>query len=254
MPWNPATYNEFKDIRYRPFYDLVDMIDINDVQTVVDLGCGTGEQTAILSKRLPRARILGIDTSAEMLSDSQQFASESLRFQQAGISEFLNQHSDWDLIFSNAALQWENNHAELFPRIIARLSTVGRLAVQMPYQKENVLNKLLLELVREPPFPGMLNGFQRDSPLLTIDEYADILFRSGLRDIGILLKVYPIIAKDELELYRFIAGSALIPYLERLNKQEQEQLKTAYLSKIRVHFKAFPAIYSFKRLLMYGRK
>lgn len=254
MPWNPATYNEFKDIRYQPFYDLVDMIDITGIQTVVDLGCGTGEQTAFLSKRLPGARILGIDTSAEMLSETQQFTSDSLRFQQAGISDFLKENSYWDLIFSNAALQWENNHLELFPRLTARLSPVGRLAVQMPYQKENILNRLLLELVSEPPFPAMLNGFQRESPLLKIDDYAEILFRAGLKDIGIMLKVYPMIVKDEFELYRFIEGSALIPYLERLNKREQEQLRTAFLSKTRLHFKDFPAIYPFKRLLMYGRK
>ncbi|RYG46130.1 MAG: methyltransferase domain-containing protein [Chitinophagaceae bacterium] len=254
MPWDPDTYNQFKEIRYRPFYDLVALIDPSDVKTVVDLGCGTGEQTSILSQKLSNAHITGIDSSEEMLKESERFVTQKVRFRKASIQDFLNESSTCDLVFSNAALQWEDSHLQLFPAIISRLKSNGQLAIQMPYQKENILNSILLGLVNEEPFSVFLNEYIRDSPLLTIDEYATILFQAGLENISIALKVYPLIAKDEMELFKFISGSALVPYFERLNTEQQNHLSSTFLVRIRQHFKNFPAIYPFKRLLMYGRK
>lgn len=78
MPWNPDNYNQFKEIRFKPFYDLAELIVGDTILHAVDLGCGTGEQTAILSEKLAEADFLGIDSSAEMLSGSHQLETERL--------------------------------------------------------------------------------------------------------------------------------------------------------------------------------
>jgi len=124
----------------------------------------------------------------------------------------------------------------------------------MPFQKENILNQILLEIVKEKPFVDLLKGFRQESPLLLIDEYAKIMFDCGIKDPNIFLKMYPIIAKDELDLYSFISGSALIPYMERLDPNEQELLKSEFIKRIKNNFASFPAIYPFKRILLYGVK
>jgi len=80
MPWNPEVYNQFKNIRFKPFFDLVDLISGKNLCACVDVGCGSGEQTAILSDKFQNATFLGIDSSAEMLSDSKKFASDKLHF------------------------------------------------------------------------------------------------------------------------------------------------------------------------------
>jgi trans-aconitate 2-methyltransferase len=160
----------------------------------------------------------------------------------------------WDLIFSNAALQWSNNHRELFPKLISYLSSAGQLAIQMPSQKENLLNQILFQLVQEKPFADYLHNWKRESPLLSIDEYAQILFENGLDNIQIVQKVYPIIADDSQKLFNFISGSSLIPYLERMSESEQTFFTSEFKKRIEKTFKQFPKIYAFKRLLLYGRK
>ncbi|MFT3680182.1 MAG: methyltransferase domain-containing protein [Ferruginibacter sp.] len=254
MPWDPGVYNQFKAIRYKPFFDLVDLITAKDMKSCVDIGCGTGEQTAILAERFKPANFTGFDASKEMLAESKKMEHENLHFELSTIEDFSNSVSNWDLVFSNAALQWSDDHPVLVPKLIAKLNPGGQFAVQMPFQKENVLNKLLLELVQGKPFVDMLDGFARHSPLLEMDDYASILFKSGLHDLDISLRVYPIIAQNAQELYNFIAGSALIPYMERLDTGGQQLLEAAFIKRIEAYFVSFPAIYSFKRILLYGVK
>lgn len=254
MPWDPQVYNQFKNIRYQPFFDLMDLISDKNLHNCVDVGCGTGEQTSLLSKKFENSSFLGIDSSEEMLSESKKFVTEKLNFKFSTIEEFAKSGSKWDLIFSNAALQWSNDHTELFPKLISKLTDDGQLAVQMPFQKENTLNKILLDLVSEQPFVELFGGFRQDSPLLQIDDYAKVMFECGLKNLNIFLKVYPIIATSEMELYNFISGSALIPYLERLDSEEREFFKSEFVKSIKKEFGTFPAIYPFKRILMYGVK
>jgi trans-aconitate methyltransferase len=254
MPWNPEIYNKFKNIRYQAFYDLADFIKPVNGMKAIDLGCGTGEQTAILSDKFREASFLGVDSSAEMLEQSKALETDRLHFRKATTEETLASGEKWDLIFSNAALQWSNDHETLFTDLIKLVNPKGQFAVQMPVQPENKLNVILSDLVDEEPFKSYLKGYKRDSPVLSIDEYAQILFDGGLEELQIQQKVYPIIANDHETLYNFISGSALIPYIERLEGEEKALFIKTYKERIAEYFPKLPAIYSFKRILLYGRK
>jgi len=60
MPWDPKIYNQFKNVRYQPFFDLMDLISEKNLHICADLGCGTGEQTSLLSKHNnPTKRLVG---------------------------------------------------------------------------------------------------------------------------------------------------------------------------------------------------
>lgn len=254
MPWNPEKYNQFKNIRYQPFFDLMELISHENLKTAIDIGCGTGEQTHILSQKFDHADFLGIDSSPEMLAKSQKFENENLNFKLISVEEFTKSNQKYDLIFSNAALQWSDDHEELFPKLISQINDGGQFAVQMPMQADNILNKILLELVQEKPYSEFLNAWKREPTMLNIDEYAQILFDGGLKDIQIIQKVYPIIADDAEKLFDFISGSALIPYMERFSEEQQELFISEYKTRINKAFKKFPAIYAFKRLFLYGKK
>lgn len=254
MPWNPEVYNQFKNIRYQPFFDLAENISSDGLKKAIDIGCGTGEQTHILSEKFKDAHFLGIDSSSEMLEKSSSLENERLRFKQQTIEELYNSDEKWDLIFSNAALQWSDDHKKLFPKLLSLLSENGQFAVQMPVQSENLLNQILFEMASKEPYKTQLNNWNRVSPVLSLDEYAKMMFDAGLKDLNISIKVYPIIADDAEKLFQFISGSALIPYLEILDQHNQEKFITEYKKRISEKFENFPAIYAFKRILLYGRK
>ncbi len=250
MTWDPKKYNEFKEERSKPFEDLASHIIDKPNLKVIDLGCGTGELTKKLSEKLTNPTILGIDNSAEMLAKAP--IQQNLQFQEKPILKQLNEETKWDLIFSNAALQWIDNHEELFPKIISHLNPNGQLAVQMPQQNENILNKILLNLVQEQPFASYLNNWKRPSPILTLDEYAKLFFQNGGHNLVLYEKVYPIISNNQNDFFEFISGSALTVYQERLNENQFAELTAEFQKRINNYFPAVPSIYAFRRLVLYG--
>lgn len=248
MPWNPDTYNQFKEKRYEPFYDLIGHVHAKPDMKILDLGCGTGELTAIVAEKFPGSIVLGVDDSAEMLSKSS--TQKNLSFAQRTIEEQVQADEKWDLVIANASLQWVNDHAALFPKIITTLAPGGQLAVQMPSQKENVLNQLLFELVHEYPFHEILKDVIRHSPVLSLDEYTELLFGSDAKNVLVYQKVYPIVAQSIDTLYDFISGSALVPYMEKLPGEMHPAFTKIFKERISRHFSTSPMIYSFKRIII----
>lgn len=248
MPWDPQIYNRFKSKREEPFFDLISHVTARPGMQILDLGCGTGALTSVLADRFPESEVLGIDNSAEMLAKAPE--GSNLKFVLRSIADQLARNDKFDLITANASLQWIGDHASLFKKIIGRLVPGGQLAVQMPSQSENKLNQILYQLVQEPPFYELLRENIRHSPVLTLDEYTGLLFQNGAKDAVVYQKVYPIIAQSTETLFDFISGSALVPYMERLPEEMQQQLSTAFRMRIGEHFNVAPMVYSFKRIIL----
>src|SRR5438477_2347436 len=131
MTWNPNQYERFKSERHQPFDDLVALIEHRPRMRVVDLCCGTGELTRELHERLGAEETLGIDNSETMLMKSNAFGGEVLRFERGDIEAFVTDRP-FDLIFSNAALHWVNDHPPLFHRLTRLRAAHRQFAVHLP--------------------------------------------------------------------------------------------------------------------------
>src|SRR3990167_6871390 len=123
MAWDPKTYLAFGAERTRPAADLLARIPLPSPKRVADLGCGPGNSTALLRTRWPEAEIDGIDLSPEMLSDTRSSGVEA-RFIAADIATW-SPDAPYDVIYSNAALQWLGDHERLFPRLLSFVTPGG---------------------------------------------------------------------------------------------------------------------------------
>jgi trans-aconitate 2-methyltransferase len=250
MPWDPKQYHKFQAERAAPFFDLLALVKVRPNLKVVDLGCGTGELTRQLADALPNSDVTGIDSSSQMLEAARAASSPNLHFQQGDQSQLTG---EWDLIFSNAALHWSENHAELIPNLYRRLASGGQIAVQVPSNHNHISHQVYRETASEEPFKSIMKGFQRYAPVLSIDDYARLFFESGAEDIIAFEKVYAHILEDSDAVVEWISGTALVPYFERLGEHKDEFVNVLR-RKMRAALPETPVFYPFRRTLFSARK
>lgn len=247
MAWNPDVYDQFKEERSAPFFDLLKLVESRTGISVIDLGCGTGELTSKLLDYLEDSKVLGIDSSEEMLEKAAQFKTSRLNFEKRSIEEQLHLGDTYDLIISNAAIQWCNNHKELFPRIISKIKEGGQLAVQIPSNHEYVVHQLLRKIAETEPYKTAYNSWTRAYTVLTIEEYSRILFDNKGQGITVYEKVFPHVLEDANAVFTWASGTAMLPYIERLPENLKEQFKKDYKQELRNIFPESPVFYPFKR-------
>ncbi len=66
--WNSELYLKFKAERTQPAHDLAARIPLRDARSILDIGCGPGNSTAAVAARYPGARVLGVDSSENMVA------------------------------------------------------------------------------------------------------------------------------------------------------------------------------------------
>jgi trans-aconitate 2-methyltransferase len=245
--WDPQVYNAFARERSAPFDDLLALVTVRPGLRVVDLGCGTGELTARLFEHLPGADVLGIDASASMLEKAAPLARLGLRFACARIEDVAG---PFDLIFSNAALHWVDDHHRAFPALLAMLSPGGQFAVQMPSWKRPAAYGAIVDAARTAPFRDALHGYEQPWPVLPIEEYAELFTAHGARDIVALDKVYPHVLANADALADWQSGTALLPYRERLSAEAYAAFEAEVRRVLRERYPQAPVFFPFRRTLL----
>src|SRR5579884_136027 len=187
--WNPAQYQRFAAEREQPFWDLAALVQRQEPRLLVDLGCGTGALTAQLHERLHARRTIGVDSSRAMLQQAASHATEGVEFELGDLTQWAPP-APVDVLFSNAALQWVDDHAALLPRLAAMLAPDGEIAVQMPANFDHPSHRVAARVAAEQPFADALFGYTRQVPVLGIEAYANLLHDIGFTAQHVRMQVY----------------------------------------------------------------
>ena len=253
-PWEPKQYLRFRDERAQPFYDLLDLVRPIPGGHVVDLGCGPGELTKVLHARTAASATLGIDSSSTMLAESNKLNGPGLSFSYGDIATYRSLKG-FDLVFSNAALQWLPDHATLFPRVAGLVRPGGQLAVQMPANNDHPSHAIAHEIAGEEPFRTALDGYLREWPVMPPEWYAELLDRLGFEEQHVRLQVYAHHLASREEVIEWVKGTLLTDYKKRMDAPTYEAYLAAYRERLMSRLDARePYFYAFKRVLIWGRK
>ncbi|HEX2704809.1 MAG TPA: methyltransferase domain-containing protein, partial [Candidatus Lustribacter sp.] len=182
--WDPAQYALFAGHRGRPFADLLARVDATSPRLVVDLGCGDGPLTRGLAQRWPQARVVGIDSSPQML------AAARAGDVPARVEWLLERVETWDpdglgtaidVLVTNATLQWVPGHLDLIPRWLDVLAPGGWFAMQVPANYDAPSHRLMREVAsRHPRATDLTPGLRRAAAVAEPAAYLELLSRPGL--------------------------------------------------------------------------
>ena len=176
--WNARQYLKFQKERTQPALDLAARLEYDSPAKALDIGCGPGNSTAVVKARFPGARVIGVDSSQNMVETAQKDHPE-LEFIQWDITTDLDAlPHDFDVVFSNACLQWVPDHPSLLPRLMGFLKPGGLLAVQIPMNYQEPIHRIIETTVSRSPWTEKI-PYMRLFYTLTQEEYFDVLSRTA---------------------------------------------------------------------------
>ena len=235
---------------------------------VFDLGCGPGNITQKIADRFLNARVYGIDNSTEMLERARAEttsnpASEQIQWVHGDISSLDVVElagSAADIMYSNAALHWLDDHEHLFPHLVSNLRVGGVLAVQMPMSYDCASHRLLRSCLTDsagtgsPRAESLLERMQQP-PILDAERYYDLL--SATCEVDLWETTYWQELTGEDPVLDWVRGTALRPVLEQLEGPELDEFLARYARKLR---EAYPVrangttLFRFPRLFLTARR
>lgn len=131
--WNAAAYAANSSVQQSWARELIAKLDLGGDEHVLDVGCGDGKVTAEIARAVPRGRVLGLDASREMVAFARRTFPPSkisnLKFQVFDAREIGFVSGRFDLVFSNAALHWVDDHEAILRGAASVLRPGGRLVV-----------------------------------------------------------------------------------------------------------------------------
>jgi len=254
--WNPESYLKYGDERTQPSIDLVNRIKIAHApQSIIDIGCGPGNSGKVLTARWPNAKLLGLDSSPKMIEKAKRdYPQHEWVLADAATFSPVNK---FDIVFSNAAIQWIPNHENLLKCLCAMLSSDGVLAFQIPLFRDMPISKVIAKVTQSKPWKTKTTGC---SNLFTYNDYSFYYDRLSkeLNSVELWETYYLHVLESQLSIIEWTKSTGMRPYLDCLsNDAEKVEFEKEVLSEIKNDYplqKNGKVIFPFKRLFVIGYK
>ncbi|QGN59126.1 methyltransferase domain-containing protein [Nostocoides sp. HKS02] len=261
--WDPQQYALFSDHRARPLGDLLGRVGATSPRLVVDLGCGNGPSTLSVAQRWPRARVVGVDNSPQMLAAARDLDSHGLvELVEADVRtwDVSTLGAAPDVIVTNATLQWVPGHLNLLTRWAAALAPDGWLAMQVPANLDAPSHALMREVAQAHPAADRLRPALARLEVATPAAYVELFGAAGL-EVDAWETTYQHVldplARQDSPVLEWVSGTGLRPVLEALpDAGERAAFLREYDARLRA---AYPrtsvgVIFPFRRVFAVGHR
>lgn len=219
MDWNSSKYLKFASERTRPAIDLVNRIFYDKPKKILDIGCGPGNSSEVLARRYPDADVLGIDNSPAMI-EAAGAQHPDIRFMRCDANKDLSKlGSNFDIVFSNACIQWIPDHPALLKNMMGLLKSGGVVAVQTPMNYQEPIHRIITQISLGHKWASKFDN-PRIFYNLTPEEYYDLL-SDNASDFCIWQTTYFHRMKSHGDIMEWYRATGLRPYLNVLSETDQ---------------------------------
>lgn len=253
--WNAKQYLMFKNERTQPAIDLCNRLYIDNPKKVLDIGCGPGNSTKILKDKFPNSYILGIDKSEDMINTAKN-TYNYIDFKICDIEKDLSiLNDDYDIVFSNACIQWLPNHKNVIKNLLNLLKPQGILAIQIPFNYNEPIHKIISEVSGNKKWTS---SFPKKRVLynLTESEYYDILSDMA-SNFTLWETTYFHKLESHMAILEWYRGTGLRPYLNTLPADSRDDFEKDIYKRIVEEYpkqKDGTILFKFPRLFFIAEK
>jgi trans-aconitate 2-methyltransferase len=187
--WDAAAYHRASDVQEERARRLLELLPLRGDEVVLDAGCGSGRVTEMLVERLPQGRVIGVDSSEEMVEHARSLLGEWATVMQADLTE-LELDSPVDAVFSNFVFHWIRDQERLFARLHDVLRP-GGILVASSGAPGNLgrFFETVATVAAEPPFEPYLADFEAPWQFRTAEETEQLMGGAGFTGIEISVEM-----------------------------------------------------------------
>ncbi|ORX50658.1 Trans-aconitate 2-methyltransferase [Piromyces finnis] len=253
--WDAELYNRFEKDRTLPSIDLVNSISLKNPRKIIDIGCGIGNSTIVLKNKFVNAQIIGIDSSDDMLIKAKNDYPE-LEFIKLDAEKELDLLKEkYDIVYSNACIQWIPDHKNLIFKLFNILSNNGMLAIQIPQHEKHPMHKIIQKVAESNKW---CNKFKNIKQLYIVseEEYYNI-FSNITNEFRIWETTYFHIMPSHQSIVEWYKGAGLRPYMEQLSIEDKKAFEEDILNEVKKTYliqSDGKIIFRFPRLFMLAKK
>lgn len=250
--WDPDRYLTYADERGRPFVELLARVGATAPATVVDLGCGPGNLTALLAERWPGAEVRGVDSSPEMIAAARE-AHPEIGFEVGDLRDW-RPDAPVDVLVSNATLQWVPGHLDLLPSLVDAVRPGGWLAFQVPGNFDEPSHTIRRELAATAPYDEHTRGVAAPSA------HDARTYLEALADVGCEVDAwettYLHVLTGRDPVYTWVSGTGARPTLQALPDDLRPRFEEEFKARLR---EAYPerdgrVVLPFRRVFAVARR
>jgi trans-aconitate methyltransferase len=232
--WSAADYASNSSVQQAWARELIVQLKLRGNERILDVGCGDGKITAEIARALPKGSAVGVDASPQMI----EFANGTFPANKNPNLEFhvmdarhIEFQRRFDLVFSNAALHWVDDHQAFLRGAATVLRDGGRLLVSCGGKgnAQDVVLALLPEM-RSKRWRAFFRKMEAPYFFYTPEQYKKWLPRFGFETRSV--KLAP---KDAT--YKGVEGFATwlrttwLPYVQRVPDAAREEFIAAVVKR-----------------------
>jgi trans-aconitate 2-methyltransferase len=217
--WNPSDYADNSSAQFIWGKELLDLLDLKGNEAVLDIGCGDGKITELISQKLQNGRVIGIDSSKDMIRFAKQKhindSVTNLSFELADACS-LNYENEFDIVYSNATLHWIKDQTCVLQNVRKCLKKDGKILFQMG-GKGNIadLLKIVDIVLKSDKWKSYFEGLDFPYFFFNDTEYSDFLKKENF--IIDKVELIPrIMTQNSPEDFAGWIRTTWHPYLERI--------------------------------------
>ncbi len=260
--WDPELYRRFAKYRAEPFEHILKRLPLKPDDRIIDFGCGTGENTIELARRVEAGHVTGLDSSPAMIAKARELHAKlpselraRLDFVEGNFETPIDDQR-YSVVFSNAALQWAKDHRGVLARWFAALAPGGRMVVQMPSNHQETAQATLGALATDSRWNDLIGDLKTPSHLVgTPEEYAAMLTAIGFTGVDCYYEIFHHPMENPAAIVEFCRGTAMRPFLDRIPSARHAEFVSEFTQRLEQAYGTSGAlIFNFRRIFLWGRR
>lgn len=260
--WDPELYRRFARYRAAPFELILARLPLRPDDRIVDYGCGTGENTIELARRVEDGHVTGVDSSPAMIAQAHELRAtlpsalrERIHFVEGNFETYTSDRA-YSVAFSHAALQWARDHRGVIARWYAALTPGGRMVVQMPSNHQETAQATLATLATDPNWRDLIGDLQTPSHIVgTLEEYHAMLTAIGFTEVDCYYETFHHPMENPAAIVEFCRATAMRPFLDRIPATRHAAFIAEFTRRLEQAYGTSGALlFNFRRLFLWGRR